>query len=189
MNKQRLLFYSLIFFTIIVLIVCILLFLSFGQEKQSESNNPLPQQTISPSPNLVIIEKSIAIKDLPKNGFAIDTSTPVVETSEKEIDKFRQNLPYIVDFKSSTGRVISIVVPSESYQDDLWKLTAQIFGPNYQVTTTDPAYSTEKLLFYEGVSNLFTWIKQQGADPKKIIIKWGDKAFIQERAELWVEEK
>ncbi|HRN70305.1 MAG TPA: hypothetical protein PLS49_03900 [Candidatus Woesebacteria bacterium] len=40
--------------------------------------------------------------------------------------------------------------------------------------------------FLESAQQVFYWLKEQNIDTEKIIIQWGDRAFIQERSEAWL---
>lgn len=155
------------------------------------SNSPVPTQ-ISVAPNRITPTqpqaKPVLISELPREGFAIRTNAPEVINSEREIAKLRSSLPFIRDLTGVNRRKISIVIPEAEYQDDPWKLTVQIFGPDYQISSTSSNYQIEKALFIQGANTVFSWIRENGADSNKIIIKWGDQAFIQQRAEQWIAE-
>ena len=64
----------------------------------------------------------------------------------------------------------------------------QIFGIDYQSPENTTDYAIAKSTFLEAANKVFAWMESKGADPNKIIISWGDRQFIQERAEKWLSE-
>lgn len=97
------------------------------------------------------------------------------------------NLPYTKDFQLSTDLTVSVVIPAKDLQYNPWSLTVQIFGIDYEVPAGDPEYQRMKTSFLEAANLVFEWIRSNGADPQKIIVSWGDKAFIQDQAEEWLQ--
>lgn len=175
------LLYIAIFLVLVFIVLLILLFNAPGtiQREATPISTPTP---ISIRPQAT----APAIADLPKKGVTIDTQAPIVQESQQEVAKVRKNLPFITKFRASTGQEVSIVIPAVQYQDDPWKLTVNVFGPEYTTPLTHSDYEKEKQTFLEGANTVFEWIRDSDADPNAVIIKWGDKAYIQEKAEAWL---
>lgn len=133
----------------------------------------------------------IKMQDVPykpsTEGSGVDTNSQVVNNSSSEIMKLYDFLPYQNEFVSSKNKKISIVIPDKNLQINPWTLTVQIFGIDYQVKEGEPDYQIAESSFLEAVNKTFIWMNSQGVDPGKIIISWGDKAYIQNQAEKWLE--
>lgn len=192
-SKYFLIVAAFLLFGVFTVLLMLMFTNSSSRNQRSESELPTPTRSTSrrapSSPQQGTLQADPpAIGELPREGYAIITSAPVVRASEQEVAKLRPQLPYLREFTTTNNKTLSIVIPDEEYQDDPWKLTAQIFGVDFQIPTSNRQYEQEKQAFLEGASHIFGWIKDQGADPNKVIIKWGDRAFIQERAEQWLAE-
>ncbi|HLD26387.1 MAG TPA: hypothetical protein VJB63_00295 [Patescibacteria group bacterium] len=123
-----------------------------------------------------------------EGGYGPHINSPLIQNAIKEKKKLTFFLPFDKQMRLSSGEEVSIVVPSEKYQHNAWTLTVQIFGIEYERASDDPEYETEKRSFLEASRMVFDWMRSHGVDYKKLIINWGDKAFIQERAEQWLNE-
>lgn len=147
------------------------------------SANPSPQM-FNPSalPSFVITP--------PKKtgGEQIDESSQKVAESQIEIDKFRKSLPLTSTITTSTGQAIDVVVDSPTFANSPWLLDAYFSGVDFRIPANSSGYAQAKLSFKEAVAFVSNWIRSQGADPNKIIISWGDRAYIQERGDLWLKE-
>jgi len=44
-----------------------------------------------------------------------------------------------------------------------------------------------KKSFQLAVASINKWIKEKGVDPQKIMIIWGDKEYIQNKSQEWLE--
>jgi hypothetical protein len=124
---------------------------------------------------------------IPQNqGGGIDTQSEAVKQSVVEINKLVPFLSHQESLVLSTGEKVQISIPSKNLQLNAWTLTVQIFNIDYQVEKQTPEYEVMKASFIEAANRVFDWMKTKGANPDKIIISWGDRAFIQERAEEWL---
>lgn len=122
----------------------------------------------------------------PEKGRGVDLEAPLIKNSTREIQKLYRFLPLNQEVRLSTGLTVSIVIPAKDLQSNPWTLTVQIFGIDYEIPQSDSSYPLMKNSFQEATRVVFNWIKNNNANPQSIIISWGDKQFIQDRAEEWV---
>ena len=78
-------------------------------------------------------------------------------------------------------------IPAKDLQENTWSLTVQVFGIDYQVPENSQDYQIMKASFREAANAVFEWMKSNGVNPQKTIIRWGDKAFIKQQAEEWLQ--
>ncbi len=123
-----------------------------------------------------------------EEGYGPRIDSPLIQNAIKEKKKGARFFPFEKHILLSTGVEVSIVVPSEKYQHNEWTTTVQIFGIDYDLPVDDPEYERVKNSFLEASGIVFDWMKSHGVDHKRMIINWGDKAFIQERSEQWLGE-
>lgn len=121
-------------------------------------------------------------------GGGIDVKSQQVRQSTTEINKLTSSLPYLQNLVLTTGQTVDIAIPGKNLQLNAWTLTVQIFGIDYQSPENTTDYAIAKSTFLEAANKVFAWMESKGADPNKIIISWGDRQFIQERAEKWLSE-
>lgn len=130
-----------------------------------------------------------AVPTLPRDkGGGINTKSKIAKESIDEINKLQPYLPYNEDFLTSNGLKISILIPAKELQANDWTLTVNIFGINYQTEKNSEEYFIMKRSFREAVAKLAEWVNVRGASYDKIIVSWGDRAFMQERAEEWLKD-
>lgn len=123
----------------------------------------------------------------PEKGQGIDVSSSAVKNSLKEIRKLSPvRLPYIQKLALSTGQSVEVVIPPRNLEAYPWILTIQIFGLNYQTIAGEDDYEIMEKSFHEAARYVFDWMRDNGAEPTKILINWGDQAYIQETAEQWL---
>jgi len=123
----------------------------------------------------------------PEKGSGVDLEAPVVANSMKEIQKLYPFLPYEETIKTSASQEATIVISDKTSQTNQWTLQVDIFGLNYHLVKGDPEYITMKNSFINAVSFLNKWIEEKGADPKKIMIIFGDQEYIQNKSQEWLE--
>lgn len=124
----------------------------------------------------------------PDKGQGIDLKSSVIQNSLKEIKKLSPGrLPYIKKLSLSTGQSVEVVIPPRNLEAYPWILTVQIFGLNYQTVAGEADYETMEKSFHEAARYVFNWMRDNGAEPTKILINWGDKAYIQETADQWLQ--
>lgn len=187
--------YLIVFFSLVLLLLIGLLNF-FTARKSSDQKKPTsvfltPTSVltqISTVPLLSIVPQTIKNVPtfVPEKGKGVDIESKQARDSIAEIQKLSRFLPYTQDLSLSTGLKVSIVIPPAALQDNLWTLTVQIFGVDYGIPASDPDYSRMKSSFKEAASIVFLWMKGKGVDPGKMIISWGDKAFIQKRTQEWI---
>lgn len=134
--------------------------------------------------------KPILIDEVPfkpeSEGGGVNIESVLVRESEAEILKILPSLPYQNNSVNSAGQQISILIPPPQYQTTPWVLDVEIYGIDYQVSEADSDYNKERDSFLNSASSVFSWIKSMGADPEKIIINWGDRAYIREQTQKWL---
>src|SRR3989338_4233677 len=191
--------YLLIVASVAILFILMILF-NLLQTKSRSQIEPTPTPTFYPTPTSVelvrtspppqLIEVPQSIKNAPtyapEKGQGIDLESEIIETSTAEVEKLYPYLPYIVDYQLSTGLTVSIVIPGKDLQENPWTLTAQIFGIDYQVPQDSQDYELMKNSFREAAASVLDWVKAKDVDTQKLIIRWGDKTLIKERAEEWL---
>jgi len=123
----------------------------------------------------------------PEKGSGVDLQAPLVANSTEEIQKLYPFLPYEMTLKTPSGQEIDVVIPDKTSQTNPWTLQINIFGFDYGLTKGNPGYTDTKNTFVSVVSSLYGWIQEKGADPKKIMIIWGDKELIQNKSQEWLE--
>ena len=185
----------LIFISFVVLFSLIFI-LNLLQKRSQPLPGPTPTTPYFPSPTsieLSPVQKTVpqSIRNAPTyppdQGQGIDLGSQFTQTSIAEVQKLYPHLPYLKDYTLSTGLAVSIVIPAKDLQYNPWSLTVQIFGIDYELPPDDPEYQRMKTSFLEAANTVFEWIRSNGADPQKIIVSWGDKAFIQDQAEEWLQ--
>lgn len=175
----------------IFLFIAFVYILTQGEEKETKEFTPIPTVTLRPT----IIKRPLGFLDIssaptipPGEGFGIDINSQIVKTSELEIQKIYPLLPYSTSYVLSTGVKVSIVIPQKELQDNPWTLLIHVFGIDYQLSPADENYLLMKNSFKEAASDTLSFLQENGADPNKIFIIWGDKAIIQNVTSSWLRE-
>lgn len=169
-------------------------------QKAASTTTPLPTQAPYSFPSQSIRPKTgrqtlytkpKSLDDLPilppEAGAGVNTSAKVVKQSAAEIAKLEKALPFTQNFTSRAGVAVSIVIPSRNSQDNSWTLLIQVFGIDYNTPKDSPDYKIMRDSFLEAANKALFWIEQQGANPKNIVISWGDKKVIRDRTQAWIE--
>lgn len=182
---------KIIIILILVLLFLILIFLIISRSNQ---NNNSKNQKVNTTPTVrssLILVESKNLDDVPtlapSQGGGLDTSSQILKDSALNIAEITGNLPYKKTFTSTNGIPIEIIVPSPEYQDNKWTLLVNIFGVDYQVPTDSPEYSRMQLAFREAAADVYLFVKKNGGDPEKIVFKWGDREFIENRTREWLQ--
>lgn len=176
-----------LFLVVVGIIISLFLFNSSAPTKTTSS--PAPSGTkIAPTSAAKNAPLVTTIPTVPEDqGGGIDTNSAPVQDSTTEIEKLTSALPYTQDVTLSTEENVSILINGEDLQNNEWTLKVEINGINYNTSPDQPDYDTEKQSFIEAANLVFDWIRQQGADPDKIIFIWGDKKYIQDQAVAWLQ--
>lgn len=116
----------------------------------------------------------------------IDTTSLSIQGSTQELSKIEPFLNYQKEIILPNGNFIDIVISKRGLQETPWILPVSISGIKFQLPINDPNYSQEQQSFREASKELFEWLESHDVDVKKIYIRWGDKAYIQQRAEEWL---
>lgn len=188
-------------FAIIIVVISfvILILLLVTNAIRNRLNNTDPQQvetdiTLSPNPTItrVPLNRLKTANDVPtlspNRGEGIDIDSPQVKTSMSSIEKLSSALPFNRTFTTSQGITVEILIPPLSLLENSWTLTVHIFGPEYQIPTSDPAYTENKNAFLDGAAEVIRFIESNDVTTDDIIVQWGDRAFIQERSAQWLSE-
>jgi hypothetical protein len=122
----------------------------------------------------------------PAKGAGVDVQSAPVQNSKVEIEKLQKALPFIKKINVN-GEELTIRIPEASLQDYTWSLIVYIPELDFQVPTTAPHYASTKESFKAAAAEVYTWIRDHGVDPEKIIIIWGDDEFSQKRAKEWLQ--
>lgn len=196
MSTNKLVFYLIIIFSFFLLLLMTLFNLLSKKPTSNISSispTPLPRPTLIPPlitrvPIISVIPPSTNNLPTyaPSKGRGVDLEAPLIKNSTREIEKLYKYLPLNREVRLSTGLTVSIVIPAENLQNNPWTLTVQIFGIDYEVPQSDSNYLLMKNSFQEATNVVFNWIKNNNANLQNIIISWGDRQFIQDRAEEWL---
>lgn len=182
--------YLIIALIFLILILFTLSLLPSKKEQAPAEKTPAASSPVVnnlPSKINPILTEDIPLKSLEEGG-GVDLSTSLVQDSQIEVTKTLPLLPYENEFVSANGKNVSIIIPNTQFQETPWVLDVQIFGIDYQANPGDKNYTLEKNSFLEASNKIFKWMKSQGINPEKIIINWGDKAYIRESAENWLSQ-
>lgn len=181
---------SFIIGIILSIIIFILAIISFLQNRQEKPTSVFPTPTTFPlkAERTIVLPKDIRLAPTfaPERGQGIDIESQVIKDATSGIAKITPLLPYEQTLTLSTGIPVEIVIPTRGYSSAPWTLTAQIFGINYQTSSTQSDYAVMRTSFREAASLVFAWLRSHDVDPKKIYIDWGDKVYIQDNAEAWL---
>lgn len=187
-------------YLLIGLVIMILIFALIAVFQGENSITPIPspspisRASIRPNPGTFTPSqiKPILINEVPfkpeAQGGGVNLESVLVQESQEELEKLLPLLPYESALSSESGKTISILIPGPNLQATPWVLDVQIYGVNYQVAETDTNYTTEKAAFLSAASNVFDWIKSNNVDPEKIIINWGDRAYIRDQTQKWLSQ-
>lgn len=137
---------------------------------------------------IIYVRREVARVSFDEEGYGPGINTSLIQNAIKEKKKLIPFFPFEKQTLLSTGIAVSIVVPSEEFQHNAWTTTVQIFGIDYDIASDDPEYEKAKSSFLEASNIVFDWMKSYGVDPKKIIINWGDKTYIQKQVAQWLSE-
>ncbi|MBP7832792.1 MAG: hypothetical protein KA035_03415 [Candidatus Levybacteria bacterium] len=177
----------------IILLVIILFFLpSILSNPQAPNNRtPLPNITpfiLSSSPIPDAPESTLLLPtNPPSEGGGVNTSAPTVQTSTSEIRKVYPLLPYTQQLTLSTGLTVDVFVSDTNMNSRPWVLPISIEGIDYNASEGTPEYTQSRASFREAALKTLEWLKQQGVDTSKIFVSWGDRAYIQDKAEEWLQ--
>lgn len=176
---------TLLIFALFLLVAGVILLALTGRNPERPQNKTI----VIPTPVSVINKTTIpkTIPTIPQSlGGGVDLKSPKIIASEKEIEKLQTFLPYDINIQLSTGLPVEILIPSQDLQNNAWTLKAQIFGINYNTSPEQSDYAMMRHSFIEASGFIFKWVKDSGADPGKIYFIWGDRAYIQNIAEKWL---
>lgn len=158
------------------------------------------QATITPAPSLTPVREVTIIPSVvpksalrvptyaPAEGRGVDLESPTVQASMTEIQKLVPQLPLEKPLPAVEGPypvILNISAPSIVYPE--WILNVYFDGINFLEPENSPYYAQTKAAFKQAANETYLWIQQQGADPTKIIILWGDTDATQAIAEEWLE--
>jgi hypothetical protein len=176
---------SLIFILTLIGIMSVVMVIYLASDSPSNQQEPVPAD-----PTTFQNTKPLNIKNAPTvapdTGGGTDINSPIVKNSISEIETLNNALPFERSFTTSQGIEVTILIPRQSLQTNSWTLKTQIFGINYNTSPEQEDYEAMRRSFIEAANVVFSWVKQNNADPGKIIYVWGDKKFIQDQAENWL---
>lgn len=189
-NKTKIIIAVLIF----ALAILVILYRNVTAPRQSTVTIS-PTLVISPDPTFVqITQAPITPREAkpleqlptlpPSQGQGTDINSPQVQASRTEIAKLSPSFPYEKNIRTSNGVEATVII--SQFQDSDWMLLVSVFGVDYQVPQNDPQYPVMKKAFQEAVLDTYNWMRSKNADPQNIIISWGDREFIRNRAEEWL---
>ncbi|PIZ62583.1 hypothetical protein COY16_03855 [Candidatus Roizmanbacteria bacterium CG_4_10_14_0_2_um_filter_39_13] len=180
---------KMVMIALVVLLLLIMIGLYFVQKNPSTN----PSSRVSPTPDLLgfsDIPKALTIDQIPRlnedTGGGLDINSPEIQNSIVQVNNLKAHMPFQSIFTTSQGIEIEIFIPPADLQENDWTMTAHIFGIDYQVPKDSKDYQKMRLSFLEGAREVTDFVKEHGGEPQKLIIKWGDRYFIQDRAQEWL---
>ena len=188
----------LIIASLILLLVSLVVFSNlirgYLENKNSTSvvsPSPVPSGII---PTAVILPddlvKGLSIHNVltlnPTEGMGLDLNSPEIKNSIAQIEKIKDKLPYKKSFTSTRGLEVDVLIPSYDILINKWTLNVEVFLLDYAISESSPEYEKNKQAFLEAARDVFYWLKSNGVNTEQIIIQWGDREFIQTRAEEWL---
>lgn len=179
---------------IIVLFVFLILLFTLLTKKKTNIGNQNDDMPITPvsvfgddykrPENLPVEIKAIPTL-APSEGQGLDLqSEPIIE-SVNELAKIKGKLPYIKTINSGS-KIVEIVIPERKYQDNDYTVLVNMSGIDFRVASDSNDYFDNRKAFILAAEDVFAWLKQNNVDIKKIIIKWGDRTFMNDKANTWL---
>ena len=109
---------------------------------------------------------------------------------EKAIELKKIILPklpiYIYNFQTSVGITTDIAI--SSYPNDPEEtIRVEIFGPNYVYNQNNPQTNPNMIAFKESFEKVKNVLAENNVDTKDVHISLGNKKYIRDIAETWVE--
>lgn len=175
---------------VVVVLVCILLILIFAIAVLRSAPLKRIRQDRELNRTSSSFQGAPQITSLPRisdaNGGGIDESHTIVQTSKQSLEALSPHLPYSKILTSSDGLVIEVVIPAQELVSNDWTLLAQIFGIDYQISPEDPSYELMRRAFLTGAQDVREFLEMYEISPTSIIIQWGDRTHMMERANEWL---
>jgi hypothetical protein len=195
MKENKIYIIALVLLFILVFLVSFTFFLK--EKIMFEKSSTLIQHVTPAAPTSPPVHYHFTSSSLPKtvqkiptvapeNGFGIDTNSLIVKNSEKEIAKLSKVLPYQKEFITQNGIPVSILINAPQLQNNTWTLVIQIYGIDYSVNQDMNAYVPNKTAFREAAATVFAWLKEKDVLTQNLIVQWGDKEFIENKAQEWL---
>ncbi len=188
----------IIFSVSIVLMMLLILFFSINTKKINVANNEESQSESNVKKDYLAEQRNknanlpMPIKNIPtlsvSEGKGVDIASDEVVSSKTEISKLSEKLPFNKKITTSKGLSIEIMIPEQKLQDNDFSLTVYIFGINYEVENDSRDYLIQKVSFQEGAKEVFSFLKQNNIDVTNLIVRWGDRKKIRDKAENWLLE-
>jgi hypothetical protein len=188
-NNKKIVF--LIF--LIVLIIFLTLLFTFLTKKKLPIGN-FGKEEITPvnvfdngykRPENLPVELKTIPTLAPNEGKGLDLQSDPIKESVSEIAKIKDKLPYIKTINSG-NKTVEIVIPERKYQDNDYTLLVNLSGIDFRVVSDGNDYFDNRKAFISSAEDIFNWLKQNNVDVKKIIIKWGDRTFMNDKANTWL---
>ena len=195
MEKKQLIIIILgIFIGMFFIIIAILFMLNVFKKAPALPPSEIPPITESPITPSV---GSTRPPGAPRNSLLIPTTisqgridekAPSIIASTEELKKIEPLLNYQQELVLANGKLVDIVISKRGLQETPWILPISIGGIKYQTPENESNYNIEKQAFKEASKIAFDWLTSNNVAVGKIYIRWGDKPFIQERVEKWLNE-
>ena len=120
-----------------------------------------------------------AVPFTPGRGW--DMNSPLIKASQAEISKLSSSLPHRNKLRTASGRDIDISITGLQHSLDI-----SIYNVQYNaINPMDKDYDVMRSTFLEGAYHVLSWLRSKGIDTSKIIVSWGDRAYIRSSADIW----
>lgn len=185
---------KLIYLVFVIILMGILVLVFNYLTKKPATNNPQNNNgTIQPTtvqtqyqrPENLPVEVKVIPTLVPAEGKGLDLQSTPVTASKSEIAKLEGKLPY-TETVTSGDISVGIVIPEQKYQDNNYTLLVNLNGIDFKLPSDDNNYFENRDAFVAAATRVLGWLKQNNVDVTKIIIKWGDRTFMNDKANVWL---
>jgi hypothetical protein len=194
MNLSNKTIYLIIGILIILMFLIGLIYVTQAGKIRENANqiSPTPAGPVqSPTPiNVKSVYSSRKLNTVPTlnptSGYGLDLNSPEIVSSKNEIKKISDILPY-KKIITTNGIKTDIFIPPATLLENEWTLSVDIYGIDYEIGENDPDYLKNKQAFIAAAQDIYFWLKSNGVATENIIIQWGDRAYIQDKSEQWLQ--
>ena len=166
-----------IYITIFILIIIFLSFLP--KQKSAPEAPPDPSETQTQSQTQYIP---------PFYTQPLDTNSPAVETAIQTKQNLKPNLPiYIKDFQTSVNITTTINLYILSSDPD-YLIHFDIYGIDYQNQDVNEKTNPNVTAFKESFLYAKKQLESQNIDLRDLYFIFGGRQFIQQTAEIWINQ-
>lgn len=118
----------------------------------------------------------------------VDESSAQTQKAISSKDKLSSSLPvYVENFKTSNDRLTTLNVYTIP-EDPAYLVHIEIYGVDYQVQNTNLSENPDALAFVDSFKEIKKRLSDKGVNIKDLYFVFSGRAYIQQTAELWINE-